>query len=49
MNAELAILIGLQASGKSTFYRRHLAATHALVSKDRFRNNRNPAAVRCNS
>jgi predicted kinase len=39
---ELAILIGLQASGKSTFYRSHLAATHALVSKDRLRNNRRP-------
>lgn len=40
---DLAILIGLQASGKSTFYRRHLAATHALVSKDLLRNNRRPA------
>jgi hypothetical protein len=39
---ELAILIGLQASGKSTFYRSHLAATHALVSKDLLRNNRRP-------
>jgi predicted kinase len=33
---ELAVLIGLQASGKTTFYRRHLAATHAHVSKDLF-------------
>jgi predicted kinase len=33
---ELAILIGLQASGKTTFYRRHLAATHVHVSKDLF-------------
>ncbi|GAA3936764.1 hypothetical protein GCM10023085_17720 [Actinomadura viridis] len=33
---ELAILIGLQASGKTTFYRRHLAGTHAHVSKDLF-------------
>lgn len=40
---DLAILVGLQASGKSTFYRRHLAGTHALVSKDRLRNNRRPA------
>ncbi|QEL19046.1 ATP-binding protein [Limnoglobus roseus] len=40
---ELAILIGLQASGKSSFYRRHLAVTHALVSKDLLRNNRRPA------
>lgn len=37
------IFIGLQASGKSTFYRTHFAATHALVSKDLFRNNKNPA------
>jgi predicted kinase len=40
---DLAVLIGLQASGKSTFYRRHLAGTHALVSKDLLRNNRRPA------
>ncbi|MFI0352007.1 AAA family ATPase [Actinomadura sp. 9N407] len=33
---ELAVLIGLQASGKTTFYRRHLAATHTHVSKDLF-------------
>ncbi|ALG07451.1 ATP-binding protein [Kibdelosporangium phytohabitans] len=32
----VAILIGLQASGKTTFYRRHLAETHAHVSKDNF-------------
>jgi predicted kinase len=31
---ELAVLIGLQASGKSTFYRARLAATHDHVSKD---------------
>ncbi|EPD92365.1 AAA family ATPase [Streptomyces albus] len=31
-----AVLVGLQASGKSTFYRRHLAHDHVLVSKDRF-------------
>lgn len=40
---DLAILIGLQASGKSTFYRRHLAETHVLVSKDLLRNNSRPA------
>lgn len=38
---ELVILIGLQASGKSTFFRKYLAATHVLVSKDLMRNNRN--------
>lgn len=41
--AELVILIGLQASGKSTFYRTRLAATHGLVSKDLLRNNPRPA------
>lgn len=40
---ELAIFVGLQASGKSTFYCQRLATTHRLVSKDRLRNNRRPA------
>lgn len=31
---EVVILIGLQASGKTTFYNQRLAATHAHVSKD---------------
>ncbi|SHF10426.1 ATP-binding protein [Streptoalloteichus hindustanus] len=35
---EVAVLIGLQASGKTTFYRRRLAATHVHVSKDLMRN-----------
>jgi predicted kinase len=38
---EVAVLIGLQASGKTTFYRRHLAQTHVHVSKDDFPNARN--------
>lgn len=38
---EVAILVGLQAAGKTTFYRHRLAATHAHVSKDAFRHNRN--------
>jgi predicted kinase len=38
---ELAVLIGLQASGKSTFCRRVLAPDHVVVSKDAFRNARN--------
>jgi predicted kinase len=38
----LVILIGLQASGKSTFARQHFAATHAYVSKDLLRSNRQP-------
>ena len=36
------ILIGLPASGKSTFFRERFAATHDHVSKDLFRNNRQP-------
>src|SRR4051812_4647214 len=39
---ELVIFIGLQGSGKSTFYRERFAQTHALVSKDLLRNNRLP-------
>ncbi|APR82133.1 Hypothetical protein A7982_07482 [Minicystis rosea] len=38
---EVVVLIGIPASGKSTFHRRRLAATHALVSKDLFPNARN--------
>jgi predicted kinase len=41
MDVELVILVGLQASGKSTFFRERFAATHEHVSKDLFRNNRN--------
>jgi len=40
---ELVILIGLQASGKSTFFQAHFALTHQHVSKDLLRNNSNPA------
>ena len=39
-DVEVAIMIGLQASGKSTFCRRMLAADHVLVSKDAFPNAR---------
>jgi len=39
---ELVIFVGLQAAGKSTFYQTHFLETHTLVSKDRFRNNKNP-------
>jgi predicted kinase len=41
MVAELVIFVGLQASGKSTFFRERFAADHEHVSKDLFRNNRN--------
>ncbi|MEV4441509.1 ATP-binding protein [Streptomyces sp. NPDC049577] len=37
---ELVVFVGLQGSGKSTFYARAYAGTHALVSKDLFRNAR---------
>lgn len=40
---ELVIFIGLQGSGKSTFFRERFARTHELVSKDLLRNNRNRA------
>jgi hypothetical protein len=35
---ELAILIGLQASGKSAFYQQALSSTHVHVSKDNYTN-----------
>ncbi|HYI08944.1 MAG TPA: AAA family ATPase [Thermoanaerobaculia bacterium] len=34
MALELIIFVGMQAAGKSTYYREHLAATHVHVSKD---------------
>src|SRR5262245_22622429 len=37
---ECVILVGLQAAGKTTFYRQRFAATHALVSMDLFPNAR---------
>ncbi|ONI77033.1 kinase [Actinosynnema sp. ALI-1.44] len=37
----VAILIGLQASGKTSFHREHLAGTHDHVSKDNFPKARN--------
>lgn len=38
---EMIILVGLQAAGKSTFFRTCFAATHVHISKDNFRNNSN--------
>jgi predicted kinase len=38
---EIIILMGLQASGKSTFYLTHFAATHEHVSKDLLRKSKN--------
>jgi len=39
---ECVILVGLPASGKSTFFRQRFAGTHAHVSKDLMRHNRQP-------
>jgi predicted kinase len=40
---ELIIFIGLQGSGKSTFYQTQLGENYVYVSKDLLRNNRQPA------
>lgn len=40
---ELLIFIGLQASGKSTFFQKNFATTHKLVSKDLMPNHKNRA------
>jgi predicted kinase len=40
---ELVILVGLQGSGKTTFFRERFAASHAHVGKDNFRSNPRPA------
>ena len=37
---ELVLLIGLPASGKSTFYQTQFSQTHRLISKDLLKNNR---------
>ena len=39
--AELIIFVGIQAAGKSTYYREHLAATHVHVSKDLMKSSSN--------
>lgn len=39
---EVAVLIGLQASGKTTFCRQVLAGDHVVVSKDAFPNAKRP-------
>lgn len=43
MPLELIVFVGLQGAGKSSFYRARFAASHVLVSKDCFPNNRKPA------
>jgi predicted kinase len=39
---EVIIFVGLQASGKTSFYRANFAATHVHVSRDNFPNHRRP-------
>lgn len=43
---EVVIFIGLQASGKTTFYRERYAATHAHISKDLMGRTRTPREAR---
>lgn len=38
---EVVIFIGLQASGKSSFYQAIFSKTHAWISKDKMRNHKN--------
>jgi hypothetical protein len=38
----IVLLVDLQRPGQSTSYGTHHATTHALVTRDRFRNNRRP-------
>jgi predicted kinase len=40
MALELVVFVGLQASGKTTFFHERFAASHVHVSKDLFRNAR---------
>ncbi|HTI14545.1 MAG TPA: ATP-binding protein [Dictyobacter sp.] len=40
---EVILFIGIQASGKSTFFQTHFVATHEYISKDVLRNNKKPA------
>lgn len=41
MQPELVLLVGLQGSGKTTYYHEHFAATHVHVSRDRMPTARN--------
>jgi predicted kinase len=45
MTPELIIFVGLQASGKSTYYQANFAATHVHVSKDLMKGTRNRDAI----
>jgi predicted kinase len=41
MTVELVVFTGLQASGKTSYFRAHFAATHVHISKDAWPNARN--------
>jgi hypothetical protein len=41
---EVVVLVGLQASGKSTFFRQRFAGTHVRIGKDLMRNGRRKEA-----
>ena len=45
MSLELIVFVGLQGSGKTTYYLEHFAATHVHVSKDLMANVRSREAV----
>jgi predicted kinase len=42
---DLVVFVGMQASGKTTFYRSYYSDSHVLVSKDRLRHRRHRDAV----
>jgi predicted kinase len=42
---DLVVFVGLQASGKTTFYHSYYCSTYVLVSKDRLRHRRHRDAV----
>ena len=45
MKLELVVFVGLQGSGKTTYYHEHFAATHVHVSKDLMANMRSREAM----
>jgi predicted kinase len=43
MALEVVVLIGIPASGKTTFFQAHFSTTHVHISKDNFRHNQRPS------